>query len=157
MTVYHGSFVSVPSPDVLHSRRAVDFGPGFYVTPIYDQASKWAERFKKTDRQAIVSSYEYDDTAADEFNVLVFDAYSEEWLDFILSCRSERDRSNYDIVSGGVANDKVFNTVQLYFDGLIEKAEAIKRLQFEKPNLQICFRSQSAIDKLLVFKGSDVL
>ena len=40
-----------------------------------------------------------------------FDSYSEEWLDFILNCRSRRDASDYDIVTGGVANDKVFNTV----------------------------------------------
>lgn len=40
-----------------------------------------------------------------------FDSYSEEWLDFILNCRSRRDASDYDIVIGGVANDKVFNTV----------------------------------------------
>lgn len=40
-----------------------------------------------------------------------FDSYSEEWLDFILNCRSRRNASDYDIVIGGVANDKVFNTV----------------------------------------------
>lgn len=37
---------------------------------------------------------------------------------------------------GGVANDKAFNTVELYFDNLIDKKEAIHRLRFEKPNLQ---------------------
>lgn len=60
----------------------------------------------------------------------------------------------YDIVIGGVANDKVFNTVELYFDHLIDKAEAIKRLRYEKPNLQICFRTETALKKLL-FKGSE--
>ena len=48
----------------------------------------------------------------------------------------------------GVANDKVFNTVELFFDGLIEKLEAIRRLRYEKPNLQICFRTQKALDAL---------
>lgn len=47
--------------------------------------------------------------------------------------------TDYDLVLGGVANDKVFNTVELFFDGLIDKAEAINRLRYEKPNLQICF------------------
>ena len=55
-------------------------------------------------------------------------------------------RQNYDIVIGGVANDKVFNTVELYFDNLIEKGEAIRRLRYEKPNLQICFRTQKVLD-----------
>lgn len=56
----------------------------------------------------------------------------------------------------GVANDKVFNTVELFFDGLIDKEEAIKRLRYEKPNMQICFRSEKALN-CLYFEGSEVL
>lgn len=63
------------------------------------------------------------------------------------------DDSEYDVVMGGVANDKVFNTVELYFDGLIDKAEAIKRLKYEKPNFQIAFRTQEAIEQYLHFEG----
>ena len=59
-----------------------------------------------------------------------------------------------DIVIGGVANDKVFNTIERYLDRLIDKAEAIKRLRYEKPNLQVCFRTQEAIDEDLRFEGS---
>lgn len=87
--------------------------------------------------------------------VLRFDSYSEEWLDFILSCRREMDNSNYDIVIGGGANDKVFNTVELYFDNLIDKTEAINRLRYEKPNLQVCFRSEISLEKYLRFEGSE--
>lgn len=82
-----------------------------------------------------------------------FDSYSEEWLDFILNCRREKDSSDYDIVMGGVANDKVFNTVELYFDHLIDKKEAINRLKYEKPNMQICFRTISALETLR-YEGS---
>ena len=88
--------------------------------------------------------------------MLKFNSYSEEWLDFILSCRRGKDSTDYDLVIGGVANDKVFNTVELFFDGLIDKAEAIKRLRYEKPNLQICFRTEKALT-LLHFEGSETL
>ena len=81
---------------------------------------------------------------------------SEEWLDFILNCRSGKDSTDYDLVVGGVANDKVFNTVELFFDGLIDKTEAINRLRYEKPNLQICFRTDKALS-LLHFEGSETL
>ncbi len=57
---------------------------------------------------------------------------------------------------GGVANDKVFNTVELFFDGLIDKKEAINRLRYEKPNLQICFRTEKALE-LLRFEGSEMV
>lgn len=89
--------------------------------------------------------------------VLKFDSYSEEWLDFVLTCRKGEDKSDYDIVIGGVANDKVFNTVELYFDGLIDKKEAINRLRYEQPNLQVCFRTQEIMDKYLRFEGSEQL
>ena len=87
--------------------------------------------------------------------ILKFNFYSEEWLDFILNCRRRKDTTDYDIVIGGVANDKVFNTVELFFDGLIDKREAINRLRYEKPNLQICFRSEKALDKYLKFERSE--
>lgn len=83
-------------------------------------------------------------------------SYSEDWLDFILNCRSGKDATDYDLVTGGVANDKVFNTVELFFDGLIDKAEAIKRLRYEKPNLQICFRTVKALG-FLHFEGSEMV
>lgn len=38
MILYHGSFVVVNQPDLVHSRKNVDFGKGFYVTPIFEQA-----------------------------------------------------------------------------------------------------------------------
>ena len=87
--------------------------------------------------------------------ILKFDSYSEEWLDFILNCRTRNDSADYDIVIGGVANDKVFNTVELYFDSLIDKKEAIRRLRYEKPNLQVCFRTQKALDGYLHYEGSE--
>ena len=120
MKVYHGSWIEVSVPDLKHSRTDVDFGKGFYVTPIREQAVKWCGRFKRRGKQGIVTSYIFDDCAIQNLNVLKFDSYSEEWLDFILNCRREKDSSDYDIVMGGVANDKVFNTVELYFDHLID-------------------------------------
>ncbi|WP_346342215.1 DUF3990 domain-containing protein [Drancourtella massiliensis] len=48
-----------------------------------------------------------------------------------------------------------FNTIELYFDRLIDKEEAIRRLRFEKPNLQLCFRTQKALESYLRFEGSE--
>ncbi len=153
MTLYHGSFVTVEKPDLTHSRQTVDFGKGFYVTPIYEQAEKWCGRFIKQGRNGVVSRYEFDENACAKLKVLKFDAYDEDWLDFILNCRRGADNTDYDLVTGGVANDKVFNTVELFFDGLIDKTEAIKRLRYEKPNLQMAFRTEKSLSYLR-FEGS---
>ena len=144
MILYHGSFLEIAKPDLAYSRLNVDFGRGFYVTPL----------FKRRGKDGIVSRYKYDKSREDELKILKFDSYSEEWLDFILNCSSGKDSTDYDLVVGGVANDKVFNTVELFFDGLIDKTEAINRLRYEKPNLQICFRTEKALS-LLRFEGSE--
>lgn len=156
MILYHGSYVEVVKPDLVHSRSNVDFGCGFYVTPLREQAVKWCGKFKRRGREGIISSYVYDVCRENELNILKFDSYSEEWLDFILNCRREKDTTDYDLIVGGVANDRVFNTVELFFDGLIDKTEAINRLRYEKPNLQICFRTEKALS-LLHFEGSEII
>lgn len=154
MTVYHGGAVAVPNPDLSHSRKAVDFGAGFYVTPILDQAVRWGEKRKRISGSAVVSRYEYDEIAASTLRVLSFGGYSEDWLDFIVKCRNLNDDSDWDIVVGGVANDKVFDTLEAFFDGFATKAQTIERLRIEVPNLQMCFRTVAAL-QTLKFVGSE--
>lgn len=156
MILYHGSYLEIAEPDLTHSRPNVDFGRGFYVTPMYVQASKWCGKFKRRGRDGIISRYVFDEGREAELKTLKFDSYSEDWLDFILNCRRGKDTTDYDLVAGGVANDKVFNTVELFFDGLIDKKEAIERLRYEKPNLQICFRTEKALE-FLHFEGSEMV
>ena len=124
---------------------------------MYEQAVNWARKFKRNGGSGIISYYRFDEKVLNKLKVLNFDTYSDEWLDFILNCRAGKDLSDYDMVIGGVANDKVFNTIELFFDGLIDKKEAISRLKYEKPNLQICFRTQKALDYSLFYEGSETI
>lgn len=148
MTLYHGSYTAISQPDLEHSRAAVDFGKGFYLTPIESQAKKWCEKHSRRWSKMVVSKFELDDEKLSALRVLEFKAYSEEWLDFIVSCRSGQDHSTWDVVIGGVANDKVFDTLELFFDGLATKEQTIDRLRFEEPNLQVCLRTPAALDAL---------
>ena len=72
-------------------------------------------------------------------------------------CRQGRVVGDYDVVLGGIANDKVFRTVDLYFAGDISKEECLRRLIFEEPNNQICIRSQQGLNECLTFKSSQRL
>jgi len=158
MILYHGSYLAIEKPDISFPRNNVDFGRGFYTTPIKEQAVSWSNRFKRKYGQSVVSAYEFQDGALrDNALILEFDTYSVKWLDFIVSCRRGENTDGYDVVIGGVANDKVFDTIQLFLDGLIDKTESIKRLRYEKPNIQYCFRNQKVIDRYLKFVGSEVL
>lgn len=150
MRVYHSSTQRIENPDISHSRDFLDFGKGFYVTTIEEQAVKYAERFMRRNHDAWLNVYELNDDAF-KFNILTLKSYDESWIDFVTSCRAGNDKSDYDMIIGGIANDKVFRTIDLYFAGDISKDEALKRLIYEKPNNQICIRSQRIIDKHLKF------
>ena len=47
MKLYHGSTVTVKSPNIQKGRKATDFGKGFYTTTNFEQAKKWAILKKK--------------------------------------------------------------------------------------------------------------
>ncbi len=155
MKLYHASTIRVEFPDVHHSRPNLDFGCGFYLTAMREQATTYAERFKRRGKTAILNEYELDDNL-ESFNIKRFSAYDEEWLDYVAECRKGVTSANhYDLVEGGVANDKVFNTVDLYFAGVITKEEALGRLRFTKPNHQICILSGKLIQEHLHFLKSE--
>lgn len=154
MKVYHGSYMEIEKPDIIHSRKKVDFGAGFYVTPIEEQAKNWCRQYILRHKPGIVSIYNFDESVYDKCTSIRYEAYSEEWLDLVFECRRGQDKSDFEVVAGGVVNDKVFDTVELYLEGIISKKEAIGRLAFAKPNFQICLRTQNVIDEYLVFEGS---
>lgn len=148
MILYHSSNVAVEKPDVIHSRPFLDFGKGFYLTSIHIQAVRYGQRFLRRKKEAWINSYDFD-IEHTEWNVLVLDAYNKEWLDFVSKCRAGNDDSEYDLVIGGIANDKVIETLDRYFAGEISQNDALGLLRYERPNIQYCIRSQALIDKCL--------
>lgn len=150
MLIYHASPQIVKSPDINHSREKLDFGKGFYATILMSQAISYGQRFTLRGESAYLNVYNLN--LPNKYIIKSFDRYDEEWLDFVLSCRrGKSDYLQYDIIMGGIANDKVFNTLDLYFSQMITKEEALKRLIFEKPNQQICFTKQNVIDESITF------
>ena len=152
--LYHGSNVIVEQPLVSIGRKDLDFGPGFYLTPLFEQASKWAVRIKTIRRakQAIVNTFEF--TLPQDCKVKRFDAYDKEWLDFIVDSRKGKQPwSGYDIIEGGVADDRVIDAVEAYINGYADVEHTLRQLAYHKPNYQICILSQEIVDKYLQFKS----
>ncbi|WP_308755712.1 DUF3990 domain-containing protein [uncultured Bacteroides sp.] len=151
MMLYHASPYIIESPDVSHSRDFLDFGKGFYLTAIREQAEKYAMRFLRRGQRAYINEYVLDEDLS-EYNVMTFERYDEAWLEYVGACRKGNGGVMYDIVSGGIADDKVFNTIDLYFAGEMSKEDALGRLAFEHPNHQICILNQGVILHHLIFK-----
>lgn len=163
ITLYHGSFIAVPTPFVGLGRKKVDFGQGFYLTKLYQQAASWSETIaerKGRFTQPIVSEYELDFDAikAEDFRIKVFESYDLEWLEYVIDCRRGGEmQRKYDIVEGGVANDNVIDTVEDYENGIINAEQALGQLRYKKVNHQMCILNQEIIDKYLIFKSSETL
>ena len=154
MILYHGGTEAVMHPDCKVGRPDLDFGQGFYVTLLLDQAEGFARR-KARDRKGkpVISVYEFDyEAAIKDCAYLNFEFYDEAWLDFVVASRNGmKPWANYDIVEGGVANDRVIDTVELYTIGILDKSSALGRLSEHQPNHQICILSQAILDKYLKF------
>jgi hypothetical protein len=154
MIVYHGTIEVVKNPDVLHSYRPLDFGKGFYVTTVKEQAEKWAKR--KADLYnvsvGIINEYKMKDYKVGLIEK-TFPEDLSEWIDFVCACRDGSDvYAQYDLISGKVANDKVFRVVDMYHQGIWDKERALKEIKVYETYDQIAFISQKAIDQLLLYE-----
>ena len=86
MVLYHGSNMVVKQPKILQSERMLDFGAGFYTTPVKEQAVRWTEQIAKRrePKARILSIYEFDSALADrDLAIVRFVEPDGEWLDFI--------------------------------------------------------------------------
>lgn len=155
MNVYHGSNVIVKFPDIKHSFRPLDFGKGFYVTAVKEQAERWAIRKADicgTDK-AVITVYKM----MEDLNGLTCKYFEEdlaEWIDFVCKCRDEeKDYLQYDLIRGKVANDKVFRVVDMYHSGIWDKERALKEIKVYPGYDQIAFITQKSIDQLLYYES----
>lgn len=155
MIVYHGSNVIVKYPDTDHSFRPLDFGKGFYVTGIKEQAERWARRKGSicgTDK-GIVNVYQMKEVF-DGLLCKFFGEELDEWIDFVCRCRDEEnDYLKYDLIKGKVANDKVFRVVDLYHSGIWDKERALKEIKVYPDYDQTAFITQKVIDRLLRYES----
>lgn len=150
MILYHGSREIVEYPEIRKARFNKDFYFGFYCTQYEEQAKRWASRYGEI---GYLNKYEY--VPNHSLTYLVFEKMTEEWLDFVISCRRGIPHT-YDIVEGPMADDTIYNYIQNYMDGKISRAAFWELAKFKYPTHQISFHSISALDTLK-FIGSEVV
>lgn len=145
MELYHGSYMAIPSPEIVRGKFTKDFGEGFYCTELKKQAVKWAKRYDTP----IVNIYDYQSNEA--LNILQFESMTDEWLDFIVACRSGKPH-NYDIVIGAMADDQIYNYVADFMNGVLTREQFWVLAKFKYPTHQINFCTSEAL-KCITYKG----
>lgn len=154
MKLFHGSNLRIKHPDTCHSRKNLDFGQGFYLTSFSKQAEKWALRKVSFDGGSpIVTVFNFSDDLS-SFKTLKFPENDACWVEFGCEARRGNVSSSYDLIIGGVADDKVYEAVNMYFKGYWDMQTTLAALSYYERNGQYCFASQSAIDELLSFDNS---
>ncbi len=86
MKLYHGTNIDFEKIDLRKSKPNKDFGQGFYLSAERKQAEEMAQ--VKTNQMEsgmpIVQCYKINDEDWRDLKVLRFDAYTEDWAQFIL-------------------------------------------------------------------------
>ena len=114
------------------------------------QAIRWANRGIG---EPTINFYEYEPN--ESLNILKFPEISDEWLDFIAKYRNGATH-NYDIVEGSMANDMVWNYVNDFLAGRINRKQFWALAEFKYPTHQISFHTLSALN-CLKFVKSEVI
>ena len=153
MRLYHGTNTDFSEIDLAKSFPLKDFGQGFYLTTIREQAERMAKRkHEALGGKAIVQEYEFDESALhkDDLKVLIFEGTTPEWATFIFNNRSRNKnyQHDYDIVVGPIADDGVAFLINQYTTGAVTLAQFTRMIKFKKLSNQYFFGTEKAV-KLL--------
>lgn len=159
LTLFHGSIHRVEQPLVALGRKNLDFGQGFYLTTYREQAVQWALRQQIMRRSDVAWLNEYvldmDGVEEGNYRCKHLEGYDREWLEFIAASRHGKTPwKGYDLIEGGVANDKVVDAVEAYLAGLADVEHTLDKLAYALPNNQICLLNQHLVDTCLTYIGS---
>ena len=163
ITVYHGSYTEIKNPMTNVGRKNLDFGQGFYLTNIKEQAEAWSKIIatrKGKNIKPVVNVYNFDyfRTKNIGYRFNEFETYNIEWLNFVVDCRKGKDVfSDYDIVIAGSIDEEIANIVEDYEKGVITAGQALEQLRYKDVNHQICILNQEIIDYCLEFVESYTL
>jgi len=158
--VYHGGTETISRPSVDKGRRNLDFGQGFYLTDIREQAVDWGKHVSDRRKQpALLNRYCLNrESIILHYRCKVFTEYDGEWLDFIVDSRIGKEPwKSYDYIEGGVANDRVIDSINLYMADLMPREKVLEKLSEHRPNNQMCILNQEIIDKYLIYDRTEQL
>lgn len=148
MRLYHGSATEIKVIDFAKCKPYKDFGQGFYLTEIEEQAIQMARRTAFIyGGEAIVTHFEFDESEAlkdSSLSIKRFDKPSEEWALFVMTNRSREQQHpvhEYDIVIGPVADDTIATLFRNFDDGIIDLPMLVNGLRYRKISSQYFFHT----------------
>ena len=159
MKLYHGSNVVIESINLAMCRPYKDFGKGFYLTDIEEQAKQMAKRVSRIyGGSPVVNTFEIQDDFRKMSDIKIKDfgiQTTEEWAKFVMNNRSRpiTDEVNtlcnkdnkYDIVIGPVADDNMVLLFRQYENEIIDFETLLKGMIYKKTSSQYSFHTEKGI------------
>lgn len=159
MLLYHGSNTDIKIIDLAMCRPYKDFGRGFYLTVMKEQAEKMAQRVARIyGGFPVLNVFELSDPFAEARNLNIKnfgEETSKEWARFIMNNRSRTfdDFSSpvcnldnkYDIVIGPIADDNMTALFRQYENGLISFDTMANGMIYKKTTNQYSFHTEKAV------------
>lgn len=152
MYLYHGSNKIIDNPKYDGSRERTDFGRGFYLTPNENQARRWSIKGKRK----VVNCYRINKESLKiykfELNLewLLFIIYNRKVGEFDFGLLKERFKylEDFDIIVGPTADDRMYNTLEEFFDGDISLEKTLDILNCMELSYQYLIRTENGIRNL---------
>lgn len=162
MILYHGSNIDIKTISLKKCKPFKDFGKGFYLTDMKEQAEKMAVRVVKIyGGNPVINIYEIDDAFREIAELTVKDfgnETSEEWAKFVMNNRSRKllpsenilsnHDNKYDIVIGPVADDNMALLFRQYENKMIDFKTLLDGMIYKKTSSQYSFHTEKAIQCL---------
>lgn len=166
MILFHGSLEVVATPKIMSRSfyRPLDFGTGFYTTSSKVQAQRWVENrleYETGAMRGFINSYSFDEAGFEKSGLIRKDfsrnPVSVEWLRFVmLNRRGRNPEHHYDLVTGPVANDRVYTVISAYEAGFFDEAETIARMKTYRLANQFLFHTEESLRFLCFVKAEEV-
>ena len=120
--LYHTGFEQITHPDIRYGRKNADFGQGFYLSDNEEFSKRWARERKGL--ATYINFYELDTGG---LNIKTF-SRDEEWFDYIFSNRAGYPDKliGYDVITGPIANDTIYDTWGITTSGLLKRDQALQ-------------------------------
>lgn len=159
MRLYHGSNVVIDSINLAMCRPYKDFGRGFYLTDIEEQAVQMAKRVSRIyGGSPVINGFEIQDDFREISDIQIKDfgvQTTEEWAKFVMNNRSRsftnvannlcNKDNKYDIVIGPVADDNMALLFRQYENEIIDFETLLKGNVYKKTSSQYSFHTERGI------------
>lgn len=151
--LYHTGYQIIGKPDIKAGRKNADFGQGFYLSDNIEFSKRWARERKGL--TTYLNRYELD---TDGLSVKYL-TRSAEWFEYIYANRASfaDALAEYDVISGPIANDTLYDTWGIITSGLLPKEDALRLLMIGGEYEQIVIKTQKAAEALRFVSAEKIL